>query len=78
MSRTHVNLERDLHDRARDKAAALGMSLAEYVRRLVAADIASGREAGKPLDIFDLGASAGSDIATQKDRYFAEVSEQVR
>ncbi len=50
----------------------MGISLAEYIRRLVARDLGSARPAGRPELIFDLGASAGSDIARHKDEYLGE------
>jgi hypothetical protein len=47
----------------------LGISLAEYFRRLVAKDIAQPRRASSPAGVFDLGDSGGSDIASEKDEY---------
>jgi hypothetical protein len=55
MARTQITLDPELHRRARERAAELGISLAEYVRRLVAQDLAG---PGPRLDIsavFDLG-----------------------
>jgi hypothetical protein len=49
----------------------LGLSLAEYVRRLMAADLGEQRPAGRVADIFDLGDSGGSDVAREKDCYLA-------
>ena len=50
----------------------MGVSLAEYVRRLVARDLGGPRPAANPAAIFDLGASGGSDIAVNKDAMLAE------
>lgn len=52
---------------ARDRAGQLGISLAEYVRRLVAADLGGEDPAVDPSVVFDLGSSGGSDIARDKD-----------
>ena len=56
------------------RAAALGVSLAEYLRRLVDRDLA---EPPRDVDrsvVFDLGASKGTDIASDKDRMIAEAT----
>ena len=64
--------------RARQRANELGVSLAEYFRRLVARDLAR-PEAGTRVDrIFDLGSSGGSDIAAQKDSLIAEAFHSTR
>jgi hypothetical protein len=72
MTRTQLSFEAEELRRARTKAHQLGISLAEYVRRLVAADLgARGREQG-PSAVFDLGSSAGSDVAVDKGRMLGE------
>ena len=71
MARTQITLDPELHRRARARAGALGLSLAEYVRRLVAADLGEPRPSVGLEDVFDLGSSGESDIATQKDTYLA-------
>jgi len=63
MSRTQITLEPEIHRRARRRAGDLGVSLAEYVRRLVARDLGGARTKADASLVFDLGASAGSDIA---------------
>ncbi|UCH24969.1 MAG: hypothetical protein JSV66_13595 [Trueperaceae bacterium] len=73
--RTQVTLDPELQRRARQKAAAMGISFAEYVRRLVARDL-EGLEP-EPVDIsavFNLGDSGGSDIARDKDRMLGEAA----
>ena len=72
MTRTQIVLESDVHQRARKRAADLGISLAEYVRRLVAADLGTRRVAADITVVFDLGESGGSDIANEKARYLSE------
>lgn len=79
MTRTQLSFEREMLRRARTKAGELGISLAEYVRRLVAEDLGEPARASDPTSIFDLGASGGSDIARDKDSMLAEAfSEQPR
>jgi hypothetical protein len=72
MSRTQISLDPELHRRARERAADLGISLAEYVRRLLARDLTVSRAAADPSIVFDLGDSGGSDVARHKDRYSGE------
>jgi hypothetical protein len=72
MARTQITLSPDLHRRAREKAAQLGVSLAEYIRRLVARDLDTPKPLGDPSILFALGQSGGSDIAHQKDALLAE------
>ncbi|HEY1502461.1 MAG TPA: hypothetical protein VGF88_22990 [Acidobacteriaceae bacterium] len=67
MSRTQITLETETQRRARKRAGELGVSLAEYVRRLVASDLAGPRASADPSAVFDLGRSGGSDIARDKD-----------
>ncbi len=72
MSRTQITLDRETHRRARKRAAELGVSFAEYIRRLVARDIASPRAAADPSILFALGRSTGSDVEANKDVMIAE------
>ena len=67
MTRTQLSFEREMLSEARDRAEQLGISLAEYVRRLVAADLGGEDPAADPSVVFDLGSSGGSDIARDKD-----------
>lgn len=66
MSRAQISLEPEMQRRARQRASELGISLAEYVRRLVAGDLGGGKAGGDPTAVFDLGSSGGSDIAREK------------
>lgn len=72
MARTQINLEPEIRRRARQRASDMGISLAEYVRRLVARDLGSPRPGANPAMVFDLGASGGSDVAGNKDLMLAE------
>ena len=73
MSRTQITLDSEMQRRARERAGELGVSLAEYVRLLVARDL--GQAQGRPdRSIFDLGRSGDSDIARHKSVMIAEAS----
>ena len=71
MARTQITLEPETHRRARQRASDLGLSLAEYVRRLVARDLGGRPGAANSSAVFDLGTSNGSDIASNKDGMLA-------
>ena len=72
MTRTQLSFEREMLQRARDRADALGISLAEYVRRLVARDLGERPGFVGPEAVFGLGSSGGSDVARDEDRMIAE------
>ena len=72
MAKTQITLESEMQRRARQRAGDLGVSLAEYLRRLVARDLARPETAAPVEGIFDLGRSGGSDVASQKDSMMAE------
>jgi len=72
MSRLQITLEPEIQRRARVRAGQLGISLAEYVRRLVARDLGRTRPVANPAAVFDLGSSVGSDVAANKDAMLAE------
>jgi hypothetical protein len=70
-TRTQVVLDSELHRRARERALELGISFAEYIRRLVAADLGEVVNEVDVSTVFDLGESGQSDIANEKDEYLA-------
>lgn len=72
MTRTQLSFERRMLKRARDRAGKLGISLAEYVRRLVARDLEGNPAPADPSAVFDLGSSGSSDIAAEKDAMLGE------
>lgn len=72
MSRTQITLDSEVQRRARQRAADMGLSLAEYIRRLAARDLGAPRPAANPELVFDLDGSGGSDIARNKDVMIAE------
>ena len=76
MTRTQISMDREVLRKARRRAAELGISFAEYVRRLVARDMG---EAPAPVDVaavFDMGRSDGSDVARDKDAMIATALER--
>jgi hypothetical protein len=77
MTRTQLSFDSEMLSRARRRAGELGVSLAEYVRRLVAADLGGPSPQASPEAVFDLGASARSDVARDKDAMIAEAIEAV-
>lgn len=72
MARAQISLEPELQRRARQRAAQLGVSFAEYVRRAVERDLGRPRQKADPSIVFALGASGGSDVARHKDAMVAE------
>ncbi|MDQ3553415.1 MAG: hypothetical protein M3395_03265 [Chloroflexota bacterium] len=72
MQRTQVTLEVEDHRNARRRANALGISLAEYIRRLVRRDLEAPARTSDPSAFFALGDSGGSDVANRKDEYVGE------
>ena len=76
MARTQITLEPETHKRARQRASELGMSLAEYLRKLVRTDLGTSQKKADVSCIFDLGRSVGvSNIAKHKDRMIGEAIE---
>ncbi|MGA3027239.1 MAG: hypothetical protein ABSF98_20975 [Bryobacteraceae bacterium] len=72
MARTQITLESETQRQARQRANDLGISLAEYVRQLIVRDLGGGLAKADPAPVFDLGRSAGSNIARDKDVMIAE------
>jgi hypothetical protein len=72
-ARTQITMDRELRRRAHAKAAELGLSFAEYVRRLVAHDLGEPKRKTDISLLFDLGASREStDVARDKDQMIGE------
>ena len=72
-ARTQITLDPETQRRARARAADLGISFAEYVRRLVANDLGEPRPTPDMSVFFDLGASEEpTDIARDKDKMIGE------
>ncbi|MGI8425843.1 MAG: hypothetical protein ACR2FO_03020 [Actinomycetota bacterium] len=77
LTRTQVSLDSEQHRKAKSKAAELGLSLAEYVRRLVDRDLERpSRTVSDIAALFDLGDSGGSDVSAYKQDYLSEAVEK--
>lgn len=70
--RTQIALDDESHAQAKRKAARLGITLAEYIRRLVDQDLAGVEPQASPSIIIGIGRSGGSDIAHQPRRAVAD------
>jgi len=74
--RTQINLPGEDHRRAKARAAELGISLAEYIRRLIRRDLDDAQPQADISAIFDLFASdEPTDVARFKDEYIGEAVE---
>ncbi len=77
--RMQVTFDDEQHRRAKARAAAAGISLAEYIRRLVAEDLSDRPVTpGEISELFDLGDSGGSDVARHKDDYVGTAAMALR
>mgnify|MGYP003395451056 CR=1 FL=1 len=72
MARTQISMDRELLRRARRKASEQRISLAEYMRRLVHADLEPPPPPGDVGAIFGMINTGGSDIARNKDAMLSE------
>jgi hypothetical protein len=74
--RTQITLDGAVHRRAKERAAELGVSFAEYMRRLVDADLNDAAPRAADISaIVGMFDSGGSDIARYKDEYLGEAIE---
>ena len=64
--RTQIALDAEQHAVVKRKAADLGISMAEYIRRLVDRDLQQAGPRADISDIFGIGDSGGSDIAVDR------------
>jgi hypothetical protein len=72
MVRSQIMLEGETQKRARRRASEMGISFAEYVRRVVERDLVQSRKRTDVSGIFNLGSSGGSDIARHKQTMIAD------
>lgn len=72
MARSQITLEPETQKKAKQRAAQMGISFAEYIRRLVDRDLVQPRETVDPSVVFNLGDSGGSDIARDKEAMLGE------
>jgi hypothetical protein len=71
--RSQITLDPELQRRAQAKAAELGISFAEYVRRLVADDLGPQKPKADISMVFDLiDEGPETNIARHKDRMIGE------
>jgi len=71
--RTQITLDPETQRRAQAKAADLGISFAEYVRRLVATDLGEAKRKVDVSILFDLiDEGPPTDIARNKDKMIGE------
>ena len=76
-ARKQITMDPDMQRRAQAKAAELGISFAEYIRRLVAGDLGERKPKADLSVVFDLGASEEpTDIARDKDKMIGEAAWQ--
>lgn len=79
VTRMQVTLDDEEHRRVKRRAAAAGLSLAEYIRQLVAADSDADLPPQPSIEeVFDLGSSGGADVGRHKDHYLGEAAEGLR
>ena len=78
MARTQITLDPETRRRARERAADLGISFAEYVRTLVERDLERPARNADPSIVFNLGRSKGSDVARDRDAMLAAAVEAER
>ncbi len=67
--RTQITLDAEAHRRAKRRAADLGVSFAEYVRRVLDRDLGETSSQADPSQIFGLFDSGQSDVTRHKDAY---------
>jgi hypothetical protein len=71
--RTQITLDPEMQRRAHAKAAALGISFAEYVRRLLAQDLGEAKRKVDVSLVFDLvDEGPRTNIAHEKDKMVGE------
>jgi len=74
-ARSQITLDPDIQRRAQRKAAELGISFAEYVRRLVASDLGEPKPTVDVSVVFDLGASTEpTNVARDKHQLIGDAA----
>ena len=73
--RTQIALEPEQHAMVKQRAADLGISMAEYIRRVVERDLRRPDSRADVSAIFGLASSEGSDIAAEGKGAVAEAIE---
>jgi hypothetical protein len=76
-TRTQITLDPDLRRRARAKATGLGISFAEYVRRVLAKDLGAPQRKPNISVIFDIvDEGPATNIARDKDKMVGDAAWQ--
>jgi hypothetical protein len=74
-ARSQITMDPEMQRRVRAKAAELGISFAEYVRRAVANELGEPKPKVDVSTIFDLGASAEpTNVARDKRKMIGEAA----
>ena len=77
-ARSQITLDTETQRRAQAKAAEIGISFAEYVRRLVAEDLGPAKQRADVSALFDLVDDGPvTDIAREKDKMIGEAVAQM-
>jgi len=72
-ARTQITMDPEMQRRAQAKAAELGISFAEYVRRVIAQDLGEAKPKADISIFFDLiDEGPPTNIARDKDKFLAE------
>jgi hypothetical protein len=72
-ARTQISMDPELQRRAQARAQELGVSFAEYVRRLVASDLGESKPKADISIVFDLiDEGPPTDIARDKDKMLGD------
>jgi hypothetical protein len=72
-ARTQITMDPELQRRARARAAELGISFAEYMRRLVVSDLGEPKQKADISILFNLiDEGPATDIARDKDKMIGE------
>ena len=76
MTRTQISMDEEMLRKAKARSGELRISLAEYLRRLIAKDLEGSGPGTNPSQVFNLGDSGGSDVAAGKDRMVAKAMDR--
>ena len=72
VTRTQISLDPEIHIRAQKKAAQMGISLAEYFRKVIGRDLGEESAERDANGVFDLGRSDLEVVSENVDGYVGE------
>lgn len=75
MARMQITMDPELQRRVKDRADEMGVSIAEYFRRLAEEDLAPRAQRRDVSGFFNLGASQGGSVAGNSDRWLEDALE---